>query len=177
MRIICILGRSGSGKSTLEKKLEKLGYNRIISYTTREIRGNEQDGVEYHFVTTEQFQSLIEKDILMEHAEYNGNYYGAPRPVGSINNVIVVETDGFKKIKQLFGKQAIGVYVDTPLDIITDRINARNDTSSTDAINRSKEDDRKFDEIKDIVDLVIDGSRPVDLSVLKILRFIKNRGV
>ena len=101
MNIICILGRSGSGKSTIEKAIEQLGYNRIISYTTREARGNEQNGKDYHFVTHDQFNGLIKKGILMEYAEYNGNFYGAPKPVGSINNVIVVERNGYLKIKEM----------------------------------------------------------------------------
>ena len=50
MRIICLLGKSGSGKSTVEAGLEKLGYHRIISYTTRPIRGNEQNGINYYYV-------------------------------------------------------------------------------------------------------------------------------
>lgn len=175
MRIICILGYSGSGKSTVEHRLEQIGYNRIISYTTRKMRGNEQDGREYHFVTPKQFQSLIDKDILMEYAEYNGNYYGAPRPVGSINNVIVVESDGYKKIKQLYGKQAIGVYMEVPTDILLERLNNRNDTSDIDIINRALEDRKKFDTIKEQVDLVLDGRNPVDISILNILNYIRSR--
>ena len=97
MKIICILGKSGSGKSSVEKKLESIGYKRIISYTTRKPRGNEKDGKEYHFVSREDFEQLITKKIIIEYAEYAGNYYGAPGPVGSINNVIVVESDGDRK--------------------------------------------------------------------------------
>lgn len=175
MNIICILGRSGSGKSTIEKAIEQLGYNRIISYTTREIRGNEQNGKDYHFVNHKQFRGLIEKDILMEYAEYNGNFYGAPKPVGSINNVIVVERNGYLKIKELYGSQATGVYVDVPLDVIGERIVGRNDTSSSDIKKRSSEDDRVFEHIKDEVDIIIDGTQPIAESVAEILRFVKSK--
>lgn len=175
MKIICILGRSGSGKSAIESGLEKLGYNRIISYTTRPIRGTEVNGKHYHFVTKEDFVGLIDKGILMEYAKYNENYYGAPKPVGSINNVIVVETSGFLRIKELYGKQAIGVYVDTPNDIIDKRIKNRNDTSDKDIENRFIEDNKIFDNIKDKVDIVVDGSQPVDMSIIQILKYIKER--
>lgn len=173
MKIICILGRSGSGKSSIERKLESIGYNRLISYTTRGPRGQERNGVDYHFVTREEFESLIENDILMEYAEYNGNYYGSPKPVGSINNVIVVEARGYEKIKQLYGEQAVGVYVDTPMNVIDKRIKDRGDTDSAIAKSRKLEDNRVFSSIKDKVDIVVDGTKPVDISVIQIL---KNEG-
>lgn len=175
MKIICILGRSGSGKSAIETGLEKLGYNRIVSYTTREMRGNEENGREYHFVSKESFKSLMDKNILIEYAIYNDNYYGAPKPVGSINNVIVVETQGFKKIKELYGSQAIGVYVDTPNDVIDTRIRKRNDTTEVDIQLRFNEDNKVFDNVKSMVDIVVDGTQPVDISIIQILKYIKER--
>ena len=48
-KIFALIGRSGTGKSTIEKQLEKLGYTRIISNTTRPIRENEQNHKDYHF--------------------------------------------------------------------------------------------------------------------------------
>ena len=174
MRIICILGKSGSGKSTIESKLESLGYNRIVSYTTRKPRGNEVNGREYHFITEKQFNKLLEKNILMEHATYNGNMYGAPRPVGAVNYVIVVEADGFKKIRQLYGSQAIGVYVDVPDDVIEERITSRGDTTDVDFKNRKEQDKTKFSNIINEVDLVVDGREKADISVLKILEYIRN---
>lgn len=175
MRIICILGRSGSGKSSIEKALESVGYNRIISYTTRKPRGNEKDGEDYNFVSREEFKSLISKGILMEHTEYSGNMYGAPKPVGSINNVIVTERKGYLKIKELYGNQAIGVYVDTPIDIIKNRLNIRNDLNDLERIKRFGIDSEQFKDIENEVDLIIDGSQSVNESLANILRYIKSR--
>lgn len=173
MRIICILGKSGSGKSTIEKKLESIGYNRIISYTTRKPRSGEVNGREYHFVTEEGFKQLIKKDILMEHAIYSGNYYGAPRPVGSINNVIVVETDGFKKIKEIYGDQVTGVYIDVSDELANQRRGIRSDTSNIESNRRKNDDTEKFNNIENIVDLVVDGSKAPDDIVIDILRKVK----
>lgn len=177
MRIICILGRSASGKSAIESRLASLGYNKIITYTSRKPRGKEQNGKEYHFVSEEDFKRLIDKGILMEYSIYNGNYYGSPRPIGSINNVIVVDTEGYLKIKELYGKQAIGVYVDTPNDVIHDRVKLRGDTSEEDMHKRELEDDRIFKGVKDKVDLILDGTQPVDISVIKILNFVREKNV
>jgi len=175
MRIVCLMGKSGCGKSSIENRLEKLGYNRIVSYTTRNIREGEQNDREYHFVSKDQFKHLIEKDILMEYAEYAGNYYGAPRPIGSINNVIVVESDGFRSIKQIYGKQAIGVYIDVSNEIAEKRRNKRSKLDKTDTDKRKSDDEKKFSKIKDEADIVIDGSKSLDDILIELLQKIKEK--
>jgi len=76
--VFIISAPSGSGKSTLVSELKKtvphLEFS--VSYTTRQPRGSEQDGVEYCFVTREKFEEMIAEDAFLEHAEVFGNYYG-----------------------------------------------------------------------------------------------------
>lgn len=76
--IVVISGPSGSGKSTVAKKVceadETLRLS--ISATTRNPRRGEVDGVDYHFLTHEQFQNKIEQDAFLEWAEYGNNSYG-----------------------------------------------------------------------------------------------------
>jgi guanylate kinase len=69
---------SGSGKSTLVSETRRLieGLDFSISYTTREPRGSEQDGQEYHFTTRENFEHMIAGGEFLEYAEVFGNYYG-----------------------------------------------------------------------------------------------------
>lgn len=78
-RAIVISGPSGAGKSTILKRLfeeypDRFGFS--VSHTTRAPRGAEQDGVEYHFVTKEQFNELVEKKGFVEHATFGSNSYG-----------------------------------------------------------------------------------------------------
>lgn len=174
MVIVAILGKSGSGKSTLEKALENIGFNRMISYTTRDIRENEENHREYHFVSKEQFEKLIQSGILIEWAEYNGKMYGSAKPVGSDKNVIVVEPDGMTKLKELYGRQVISVYLDTPDDEIQRRLDKRNNTP--DRITRKQEDIKKFSNIKSQVDLVLDGMKKPTQNVISILQEITTRG-
>ena len=159
MQIVCILGKSGSGKSTLERSFEQLGYKRIISYTTRQIRGNEIDHVDYHFVTKQQFKELLTNGNLVEWAEYNNELYGCPKPVGSNKFVVVVETDGFKMFKQLYGNQVVGIYIDTSDLNISTRLNQRNDLKNKDIQNRNIEDSNKFDKSEFNPDFTIDGNK------------------
>ena len=76
--LFIISAPSGSGKSTLVSQLRTLveGLDFSVSYTTRAPRGSEEDGREYHFVTREQFEAMIERDEFLEWAEVFGNYYG-----------------------------------------------------------------------------------------------------
>lgn len=75
--IFVISGPSGVGKGTLVKELQKRrDYGFSVSHTTRGMRPGEKDGVSYHFVTKEVFQTLVDKGKMMEYTCYNGNYYG-----------------------------------------------------------------------------------------------------
>jgi guanylate kinase len=75
---------SGAGKTTLSRRLlaEDGGVTLSISVTTRKIRPGEVDGRDYHFIDRRRFDTLVEKDELLEWAEVFDNYYGTPeKPV------------------------------------------------------------------------------------------------
>ena len=79
--LFIISAPSGAGKSTLVSQLRTLveGLDFSISYTTRQPRGSEEDGREYHFTTREQFRTMIDSGEFLEWAEVFGNYYGTAR--------------------------------------------------------------------------------------------------
>lgn len=78
--LLVISGPSGCGKGTVLKEvMKKQNLYYSISMTTRQPREGEVDGVQYHFVSKEQFEMLIAQNGVLEHAEYCGNYYGTPR--------------------------------------------------------------------------------------------------
>ena len=88
--IITISAPSGSGKTTLCKALRKvrkdIGWS--ISYTTRQKRKNEQNGVDYHFISTKEFEDRILKNEFAEWENVHGNYYGTSKFIlkKAINN-------------------------------------------------------------------------------------------
>lgn len=80
-RLSVLSGPSGVGKGTVVAKVRDL-YPHIwvsVSCTTRAPRPGETDGIQYRFVSREQFAQLAESGQLLEHAEYAGNLYGTPR--------------------------------------------------------------------------------------------------
>ncbi|HXY16241.1 MAG TPA: guanylate kinase [Terriglobales bacterium] len=79
--VYIISAPSGSGKSTLVEKVRKIvpRLDFSISYTTRPPRGNERDGVEYFFVSREQFDQMVRRNEFLEYAEVFGNCYGTAK--------------------------------------------------------------------------------------------------
>jgi guanylate kinase len=79
--VFIISAPSGSGKSTLTNELLKLVPNLefSISYTTRPLRGSEQNGKHYHFITVDEFNRMITAGEFLEHANVHGNCYGTAR--------------------------------------------------------------------------------------------------
>jgi guanylate kinase len=79
--VYIISAPSGSGKSTLVNEVLKLVPNLdfSISFTTRDPRGSEQNGKQYHFVTREEFERMVRENEFLEHAQFDGNFYGTAR--------------------------------------------------------------------------------------------------
>ena len=69
--LIVIIGKTSTGKSLLESIFVKNGFNKIISYTTRFIRKDENDGVDYHYCTNDKFDDLIKNNELCAITNYN----------------------------------------------------------------------------------------------------------
>lgn len=104
-----ISGPSGCGKDTVVKEVMKKNKNTwlSISCTSREKRGKEKDGVDYYFLSKEEFEKKIENNELLEYAEYADNYYGTPKEhieshlKKGEDVFLVIEIQGALKIKEL----------------------------------------------------------------------------
>lgn len=101
--VIVLLGASGSGKSTIEHELAAhYGFNKIVSYTTRQPRNGEESGKDYYFTDNETFNEILERDLFAEHDEYSQNrLYGTLKSdyVGE-NKVVVLTPNGLRQLKK-----------------------------------------------------------------------------
>ena len=79
--IFIVSAPSGAGKTSLVRRIieEVPGITVAVSHTTRPKRDGDVDGSDYHFVSREEFEQLIEKDAFLEHADVFGNYYGTSK--------------------------------------------------------------------------------------------------
>lgn len=108
--LIVVSGFSGAGKGTVMKEImgQYDNYALSISATTRKPRAGEEEGREYFFKSTEEFEKMIAKDELIEYARYVENYYGTPRTyVEEQRNagkdvILEIEIQGALKVKQAF---------------------------------------------------------------------------
>ena len=79
-KMIILSSPSGAGKTTLVKKISKeKNYKISISHTTRESRPNETNGVDYFFISQQDFQNLIDKNAFLEYANVFKNLYGSTK--------------------------------------------------------------------------------------------------
>ena len=109
-KLVVVSGFSGAGKGTVIKAtLEKYpNYSLSISATTRKPREGEVNGREYFFKTIEEFEKMIADDMLVEYAQYVGNYYGTPKDyvfeqMAEGRDVILeIEIQGAMKMKEKF---------------------------------------------------------------------------
>lgn len=101
--IIVLLGASGSGKSTIEHELATHhGFEKIISYTTREPRGGEVNGKEYYFTNNETFNAMRKDGLFAEYDEYSQDrLYGTlVSDYTEGNKVVVLTPNGLRQLRQ-----------------------------------------------------------------------------
>lgn len=131
--LIVLSGPSGAGKGTicqeLLQQLPDVQYS--VSATSRQPRPGEIEGIHYFFRSRDELALMIERDELIEYAEFCGNYYGTPRfaveeALSSGKDVILeIEIQGALQIKQRF-PQGVFIFVVPPsMDVLSERIHKR----------------------------------------------------
>ncbi|MBR2714909.1 MAG: guanylate kinase, partial [Ruminococcus sp.] len=141
--LIVYAGASGVGKGTIMKELLKSNDNfRLsVSATTRSPRDGERNGIEYHFVSKDDFEKLINEDGLLEYASYCDNYYGTPKKAvfdmleQGIDVFLEIEIKGFLQIKEKY-PDCVTIFLLPPsMDELRRRLVGRG-TETIDVINK-----------------------------------------
>lgn len=158
-KLYIIAGCSGVGKGTLIKEFLKRNNDIIfsISYTTRSPRPGEEDGVNYFFISKEEFEKMIKNDGFIEYAEFSGNYYGTgkefvQKKLAKNQNILLeIEIQGCAQVKSKI-PDAISIFILPPsIEELEKRLRGRH-TETEEVIQRrlaiaSKEleESKKFD--------------------------------
>ena len=139
--LLVLSGPSGSGKGTVSEALMKNNDDIIFStsVTTRTPRPGEVNGENYFFATREEFEEMVEKDELLEHAFVHTNYYGTPKKFVfdeiEKGEIVLLEIDvqGALQIKEKY-KEAVFIFLIPPtMDELRSRL-VKRDTETEDEI-------------------------------------------
>lgn len=116
-KIYCVMGKSSSGKDTVYKKLKEQykEFRLIVPYTTRPIREDEKDGVEYYFVDPEQFRAMKEDGKVIESRSYNTKcgiwtYFTADDgqiDLSAADYLLIGTLVSYQALREYFGEEAI----------------------------------------------------------------------
>ena len=145
--MIIISAPSGSGKSTIIGRVmqdESLRLAFSVSATTRPRRGQEVHGVDYYYLTIDEFQHMIENDELVEYQEvYEGRYYGTPKSeverITTEGRNVVLDLDvlGGVNVKNMYGDRALSIFIQPPsVEVLRERLIKRGTDSMEDIQNR-----------------------------------------
>ncbi len=128
--LFIISAPSGAGKSSIVDMVTKLTeypLRRVVTYTTRKPRHNEQDGVDYHFISSIDFQERIEKNFFLEYSTAYHDYYGSPHNI--LDNmrkgesyIMITDRKGAAAIKERVGTNAIFIWITVPIDELKVRL-------------------------------------------------------
>ena len=126
--IYIITGPSGVGKNTIiEAMSTDLDFYFSVSHTTRPQREREVDGKDYHFVTEEEFKSLVDENLMIEYEQYGGFYYGtSKKEILKESNIILLdlEVNGATKLLSE-NDDFIGIFIDIDDNELVKRLKNR----------------------------------------------------
>ena len=131
-RLVVVSGPSGVGKGTVLKYvLENEDFVYSVSATTRNKREGEENGVNYFFISKEDFSGMIDRNELIEYANYNGNFYGTPKffvedMLSQGKNVILeIEVKGAVQIKSIVPGAVFVFIAPESKDVLAQRLRTR----------------------------------------------------
>ena len=179
-QIIVISAPSGAGKGTIIKKLlENNSKDRwlSVSATSRKPRTGEKDGVNYYFITEDEFKNKIKEEYFLEYTNYAGNYYGTPKEYirekinKGIDVILEIEIEGATNIKKLI-PEALFIFIMPPsLKELVKRLKGRGTETNDKIIKRFNAAYREVNEVTKYNYVVVNDE--IDTAVDKIESIIK----
>ena len=168
MGVIILTGKSCSGKDSVRRELEKYNFNNIVSYTSRPIRENEVDGIDYNFVNCGQFEKMIMTEQMIEYRTYNtlfnGNpdtwYYGLRKEKLDFTkkHIVILDLDGVENFIKYYGREnCFIVYMCCPKSERERRAIERGSFDKTEWNRRLVADDKDFKskKLKKLIDFTV----------------------
>ncbi len=156
--MIILVGASASGKTEAAKELNRLfSLKKAVTTTTRKMREGEKDGVDYFFVSKDEFEKRKEKNEFVETASYAGNFYGCGKDQVARDKVLIVEPNGLHAFLALNDKSIVSFFINVSDKIREKRMTLRGDKPND--IKTRLESDKSHFSLERIgkIDHIIDG--------------------
>ena len=155
--IVAICGKAASGKKEICKELNKRGYKKIVTLTTRPRRNNEVEGVDYKFVSNDEFYRHIKNNEFAEWVRYNGFLYGSLyEDYNDYDSdlVVILTPEGIESVKKIIATNFCSFYVKENYQVRKQKMT--NNGISDKEISSRRTEDRKRHFKNFIVDYVVD---------------------
>lgn len=184
IKIIAFSAPSGSGKTTIANavvnRLPVLVFS--ISATTRERRGDEKEGVDYYYLTVEQFKEKISNNEFAEWEEvYPGRFYGTLKSeverINKLGKIPVADIDvkGAQSLKAIYSENALLVFIKTPKDKIKERLQKRKTDTPEDIQVRLARvpEELTYEEKSDAIVVNINLEKAIDQAIAIVTEFLE----
>ena len=154
---IILCGPSASGKDHARKTLQNKGFTLGVSYTTRDPRPGEVDGIDYNFLTKNEFEDMIKDDMWLEYDGVDNkmpdgsvrvDYYGTTKDQFETNDLFIMTPSGIKKIPNEFQDRFIVLAFDIDKNTRVDRMRLGRGWPEDTINTRLSWDDREFKDFK-----------------------------
>jgi len=139
---IALVGAGASGKDYLRSKFQSRGFVYGVSSTTRPPRPGEKNGVDYYFLTDEEFNDGIENELFVEWQEFNNWKYGLVKPEFERCDVMILNAEAVDLLEPEYRERLFVIYTDIDEDIRFKRLSSRKDYDTPER--RIVEDEKQF---------------------------------
>lgn len=171
--MLIIVGPSAAGKTEIVKRITEISsLKKLVTYTTRLLRWNETEDVDYHFISLEDFKNKLDNNFFFEYVIYNNNYYGTATNDIIPSNVVILEPNGLRKYIEKAKDKIKICYLKCSEDVRKLRMIKRKDQPES-IKRRLKSDQICFTtKIENLADLVVDSEHlSIDEAAQKIIEF------
>ena len=176
--LIVVSGPAGSGKGTVNAHLLKSGdFVYSVSATTRAPRPGEVDGINYHFISKDEFLARIERGDMLEYTEYCGNFYGTPKKeaedvlASGKNLILEIEVEGAQNIKKKYPDAVLVLLLPPSFSVQESRLRGRG-TETEEKIRLRLERAKEEITFADVYDYVVYNHDGLDMVAADQIRAI-----
>ena len=156
MKLI-LVGKAAAGKDYFKNRLLGKGFKCGVSHTTRKPRKTEKEGFDYHYVSDNKFNEMLDNEEMMEFMEFKGWKYGLTKKEFHDSDILIMSPDGLDLLPEDVKKECLIIYLDIEPTTRLTRLILRDDKN--DSISRRFEaDEKQFEDFKEF-DLRVTNSQ------------------